>query len=137
MVYLTQSIHAFYSRMREGGEHEADAFLTNFYHKIFHAVGDDKTAGFGGGLVGKRLRTHFGGQTSSAENAYDALFGQSRFSGSFSEHVENILENREFMQGLRTGGPENGFIVEGLVVRSGECFSNGEAWLKVAFSQKG
>jgi hypothetical protein len=136
MVYLTQSIHSFYSRIRgEAGEHETDALLTNFYHKIFHAVGDDKTATYGSSLIGRRTTTHFGGSMTPADNAYDELFGPSRLSPSWSEHVENILENREFMQGLRTGGPENGFMVDGIVVRSGEPFANGEAWMRVAFSQ--
>ena len=135
MVYLTQSIHAFYSRMREGGEHDTDALLTNFYHKVFHALGDDKSASFAGSLIGKRARTRFGGSMTPSDNAYDELFGPSRLSPSWSEHVENILENREFMQGLRTGGPENGFMVDGIVVRSGEPFANGEAWMRVAFSQ--
>jgi hypothetical protein len=87
--------------------------------------------------VGKRIATQFGGQTSPQDNVFDDLFGQMKFSGSFSQSIQNILENREFMQGLRTGGPENGFLVDGWVVRSGEPFSNGEAFLKVTFSQKG
>lgn len=138
MVYLTQSIHAYYARLRgDGGEHETDALLTNFGGaKIFHAVGDDKTAAYASSLIGRRLTTHIGGSTAPTDNAYDELFGRSRFSASFSQHVENVLENREFMQGLRTGGEANGCMVDGIVVRSGEPFSNGEPWLKVAFSQK-
>jgi type IV secretory pathway TraG/TraD family ATPase VirD4 len=136
MVYLTQSIHAYYTKMQEGGEHEADAFLTNFYHKIFHALGDAKTATYAGSLIGRRLKTHMGGSMSPPESTYDALFGKQKYSASFSQHVENILENTEFMQNRRTGGRHNGYAVDGIVVRSAEPFGHGESYLKVSFSQK-
>lgn len=136
MVCLTQSIHSYYARIREGGEHETDALLTNFFHKIFHALGDDKTAAYASSLIGRRLTTHIGGSTAPVDNVYDELFGRSRFSASFSQSMENVLENREFMQNLRTGGNAHNCIVDGIIVRSGEPFSNGEAFMKVAFSQK-
>ncbi|HEY7328619.1 MAG TPA: type IV secretory system conjugative DNA transfer family protein [Gemmataceae bacterium] len=135
MVYLSQSIHAYYTKMQEGGEHEADSFLTNFYHKIFHALGDDKTAAYASSLIGRRLTTRYGGSMSPVDSVYDAMFGQMKFSGSFSQSIENILENRAFMQGLRTGGREHGYMVDGYVIRS-EPFATGENYLKVAFSQK-
>ena len=105
MVYLTQSIHSYYARLGgRTGEHEADALLTNFYHKIFHAVGDDKTAAFGSSLVGRRLTTRMGGSMGAGESVGEELFGKhNRYSANFSQSIENILENREFMQGLRTG----------------------------------
>ena len=44
MVYLTQSLHSYYSAMQgEKGRHHADALLTNFHHKVFHALGDEQT----------------------------------------------------------------------------------------------
>ena len=141
MVCLTQSIHSCYASIRgKGGEHETDALLTNFYHKIFHALGDDKTATYASSLIGKRLTMHYGGSMSGHDtvSVFDELMGnKSRFSGNFSEHMEEILQTREFMQNLRTGGEANGYVVDGIAVRSGEPFSNGEAWMKVAFSQKG
>jgi hypothetical protein len=136
MVYLTQSIHAYYTRLKEGGEHEADGFCTNFYTKIFTAVGDDKTAAYASSLIGKRLKAHVNTSMSPAKDAYEGLFGEQQFSSSTSQSIENVLENREFMQNLRTGGEENGCIVDAIVVRSGQPFSNGENYLKVAFSQK-
>ena len=137
MVYLTQSIHSYYARLGgRTGEHEADGAATNFYHKIFHAVGDDKTAAFASSLVGRRLTTHFGGSSSPAESVADELFGRhNRFSSSFSQRMENVLESREFMQGMRTGGSQHGYVVDGIVIR-GEQFSNGGNFLRVAFSQR-
>jgi hypothetical protein len=137
MICLTQSIHSLYSRIHEGGEHETDSLLTNFHHKVAHALGDDRSAAYFSGLVGKRLTTHIGGSSSPAKTVADEIFGQHpRFSASVSQHIENELENRVFMQNLRTGGEANGCIVDGIVVRSGQPFSNGKAWLKVAFRQK-
>ena len=136
MVYLTQSIHAYYTRLRQAGEHEADSFLTNFYHKVFHAVGDDKTATYASSLIGRRLTTRVNTTMSPHKDAYEGMFGEQQFSSSTSQSIENVVENREFMQGLRTGGEENGCIVDGIVVRSGQPFSNGESYLKVAFSQR-
>jgi hypothetical protein len=137
MVCLTQSIHSLYTRIQQAGEHGADALLTNFYHKIFHAVGDDKTAAYASSLIGKRLKMRVDASIGPQEGgAWEALYGEPKVSASTSQSIENILENREFMQGLRTGGPANGMVVDGIVVRSGEPFSNGEAWMRVAFSQK-
>jgi type IV secretory pathway TraG/TraD family ATPase VirD4 len=137
MICLTQSIHSLYACISGSGEHETDALLTNFYHKIFHALGDDKTAAFAGSLIGKRLRMRVNTSVAPHEGgAWEALYGEPKVSASTSQSIENIVENREFMQGLRTGGPANGLVVDGVVVRSGELFSNGEAWMRVAFSQK-
>ena len=57
MVCLTQSVHAYYTKLRQGGEHEADSYLTNFYTKIAHAAGDEKTAAYFSSLIGRRLIT--------------------------------------------------------------------------------
>ena len=40
------------------------------------------------------------------------------------------------MNGLRTGGPQCGWMVDAIVIRNGEPFWNGQNWLRVAFSQK-
>jgi hypothetical protein len=72
----------------------------------------------------------------ATDHLYGEAFGNpSQFSGSFNEVMESILENRAFMQNLRTGGAANGCVVDG-VVRSAEPFSTGEAWIKVAFRQR-
>lgn len=136
MVCATQSIHSFYTKMREGNDHEADSYLTNFHTQIAHALGDVKSAEYFSGLIGKRPKKRRGGSMAPGENVSDALFGRSRFTSSYNEQMENIVEPNVFMQNLRTGGAENGFIVDGIVVRSAEPFSNNEAYLPVSFSQK-
>jgi hypothetical protein len=137
MVVLTQSIHGFYASMPgDAGHHQAAALLTNFHHKVFHALGDSESAAFASSLVGKSLQTFIGGSMGQQQSMYDELCGHGSFNGSFSQHYEKVLQDNVFMNGLRTGGKANGLLADAIVVRSGEPFSNGENWAWVTFSQK-
>lgn len=138
MVFLTQSLHSYYSALKgETGRHQADALLTNFHHKIFHALGDAQTAEWASGLIGKELRTFIGGSMKPSESLYDELMGKSSYSGSFNQHFEKVLQDNVFMNGLRTGGHANGLLCDCIVVRSGEPFSSGQNFLLTTFSQQG
>jgi len=67
---------------------------------------------------------------------YDELCGQSKFTGSFNQHYEKVLQDNVFMNGLRTGGKPNDLKCDAIVIRSGEPFSSGQNWAWVTFSQK-
>jgi len=137
MVYLTQSLHSYYHALPgQAGRHAADALLTNFHIKVFHAIGDDQTAQYAASLVGKKLQSFIGGSMPPADTIYDEIMGNSKFNGSFSQHFEQSLQNSAFMSGLRTGGQANGLKVDGIVVRCGEPFSTGNNWQWVEFSQR-
>lgn len=71
-----------------------------------------------------------------ADSTFGELMGESRYSGSFSQSYESTLQANEFMHGLRTGGPENDFICDCYVVRSGVPFANGQNWIKTSFDQR-
>jgi hypothetical protein len=136
MVCLTQSLHSFYSAIKgREGEHETDALLTNFGTKIFHTVGDDKTAGFAASLIGKSLQRFVTVSVAPEESLWETMMGHSKVTPSFSERIESILQNNVFMTGLRTGGPPD-FVADAIVIRS-ESFSDGNNWKRVAFSQRG
>ncbi len=136
MIFLTQSLASYYGTLKgETGKRQADALLTNFHHKVFHALGDVETAEWASGLIGKELRTFIAGSTGPQGSMYDELCGQSKFTGSFSQHYEKVLQDNVFMK-LRTGGKANGLLCDCIVVRSGEPFSNGQNWQWVTFSQK-
>jgi hypothetical protein len=137
MVYLAQSLHSYYSELKgEAGKHQAHALLANFGHKVIHALGDVQTAEWASGLVGKRIETFVGGSLAPAKDLFDAALGQTQFTGSFSTHYESVLQAHRFMNGLRTGGRTNRSTCDAFVIRSGEPFSDGDNWIKVAVSQK-
>lgn len=138
LVYLTQSLSSYYSAMHgERGEDQAEVLLAGFHHKVFHALGDAKTAEWASNLVGKSLQTFVGGTTTPQESQFDELMGEgSRYSGSFSQHFEKILQDNVFLSGLRTGGHADGLVCDCIVTRTGNRFANGESWIRVAFSQE-
>jgi hypothetical protein len=136
LVFLCQSLHSFHAALNGSGDHQTQALLANFGHRIFHALGDIETAEWASGLVGKRLETFMGGSMQPPQSVFDELMGNSPFTSNFSMHYEPILQTTEFMNGLRTGGRKGGFVCDGIVVRSGERFSNGDNWLRMAFGQR-
>jgi hypothetical protein len=136
MVFLTQSLSSYYSALKgETGKHQADALLSQFTHKLFHALGDVQTAEWASGLIGKTLTTFMGGSMAPQDSLMDELCGRGRFTGSFNTHYEKILQDNVFFN-LRTGGKANGLVCDAIVVRSGEPFANGQNWLMTSFSQK-
>jgi hypothetical protein len=137
MVFLSQSLPGYYSALKgQAGKHQTEALLANLYTKVLHSVGDYSTAEWASNLIGRERTTFIGGSMAPAESVYDELFGNSRFTGSFSEQMSAILEPNEFMNNLRSGGAESRFVADAMVVRSGQPFSTGQNWLRVAFSQR-
>ena len=136
LVYLTQSVSSFYSAMKgEAGKHQADALLANFSHTIVHPC-DPVTAKWASSKLGRRKEMLYGGSSQPGEfNAWDQFFGNSRTSGSFSEHYEQVLQDQEFMVG-RTGGPANNYTADAIVLKSGEPFADGKNDKRRSFSQK-
>jgi len=136
-VVLTQSLHSYYSALNGGqaAEHSANALLTNFAHRVFCALGDAKSAQWAAELCGKSRQILISGSMAPQQDIWDEMMGRSKFTGSFSEHLENNVEPVEFMHGLRTGGPPS-YAVDAWVIRSGQPFSTGQNWLRVAFSQR-
>jgi hypothetical protein len=136
MCYLTQSVESFYAVLGgRKGEHQANALFGNYATKIYHAC-DLKTAQMASDSVGKSLQQMYGGSMAPVEDPFDELMGKSRFSGNFSERFETVLHPHVFMNGLRCGGKAAGLVADAFVIKSGEAFSSGQNWLRVAFSQK-
>jgi type IV secretory pathway TraG/TraD family ATPase VirD4 len=137
LVYLCQSLHSFHAALNgDEGQHQAQALLANFGHRIFHSLGDIETAEWASGLVGQQLETFIGGSTQSAQDVFGELMGHGQSSASFNTHYEPILRTSEFMNGLRTGGRRAGYVCDGILIRSGEQFSNGQNWLRMGFKQR-
>jgi type IV secretory pathway TraG/TraD family ATPase VirD4 len=138
MAVLTQSLHSFFSSM--GGGHEAEsktkALLTNFGTKVFMTLGDEESAKYASSLVGQSIIRLANSSRSGGAKVYDEILGDYTLSTSLNEQIAELILPRLFMNGLKTGGPENGFIAEGWVVRNGQSFSNGENAMLLGFSQR-
>lgn len=137
MVVLTQSLHSYYMTMKgEAGRHQADALLTNFSTKVFHALGDVQTSEWASGLIGKGREVFVGTSLAPMQDMWEEMMGRSRVSSNSSEHYEFMLKPNLLMNGLRTGGMANNLICDAVVMRSGEAFSDGRNWLWREFSQR-
>ena len=136
MIYLCQSLDAFHAVMPgEKGKSSIEAMLANFSHRLIFALGDMTTATWAAELCGKVLQLFSGGGTQFGELK---PFSQDRptYSSSINEQYAYLIQPGRFLNGFRTGGPGNGFIVDALLMRSGEAFSNGHPIIKVAFDQR-
>ncbi len=133
MVVLTQSLHSYYSALKgdQAAEHAANALLTNFAHKVFCSLGDAKSAEWASGLLGQRLETMIGGSMAPEESVYETLMGRTKFTGSFNQAYQPVLQPGVFMHGLRTG---SGGVADAIVIRP-ERFSNRQNYLQVAFTR--
>lgn len=137
LVFLSQSLGSFHATFGgDTGKYKAQVLLSNFKHKVLHALGDSETASWAADLLGKKLETFIGGSTQPPQDMWDSVMGRGQFSGSFNSHYEYVLQPSVFMNGLRTGGKHNGYVCDAVVIRSGEQFSNGQNYLQVAFSQR-
>jgi hypothetical protein len=138
MVYLTQSLPSFYERLggNQKAKYQVDSLLGNFALKIVHTVSCPQTAQWASSLIGRERQAFIGGSTSPMDSLFDQIMGRGKFTGSFSESLTEIVQPRQFMTDLRTGGPANGYMCDAILVRN-EPFANGSNWLLTSFSQKG
>ena len=138
LVYLTQSVASFYAAMHgEAGKHQADALLANFSHWIVHAS-DPTTAQKGVSKLGKERKIMNSGNLApqKAENLLDELTGKERgVNMSWGESMQPVLDESEFMKG-RTGGPDNDFMADAILIKSGEPFADGNQYMYVSFPQR-
>jgi len=136
MIYLTQSLHSFHNSMESHGHHKTLGLLTNFAHLCIHTLGDSESARFASDLLGQRRETFISPSSPRTEDPWDRLMGLSNMSVSMSESYQPVLQPSAFMTGLRCGGPDNGHLVDGIVMRAGQPFRNGERYQLVSFSQR-
>ncbi len=130
---LTQTVHSEYAAMGGNGHHRADQLLSNFGTHIYH-LSDPATAKFGSSLLDNRRETFISFSPRPRESYGDDIFGQGQASGSLSETYQPILQPGMFMTDLRCGGPPSN-VVDAIIIRAGERFSNGENWMKIGFRQ--
>lgn len=139
-VLLTQSISGVVATLGGGpaGKAEADAYLSNYSTKIFHANTDPASNEYAANLIGRCKQFVI-----SANNNYGSNDGWSGYLGNqhtgsssgISEVFEYELQPREFSR-LRTGGAANRGQVDAIVFKNGAGFkATGRNWMKVTFTQ--
>ena len=133
MFCLTQTVNSEYAAMGGKGQHRADQLLSNFGHHIYH-ISDPATAKFASSLLDQRRETFVSCSSHRRQGLGEDIFGEQQNNGSISESYQPILQPSFFMTDMRTGGPPH-YCVDGVVIRVGERFRNGENWIKVAFSR--
>lgn len=127
-VYISQNLPNYYASMGgKSGEYRVKSFLGTLGTKIFHANADVDTNEYASRLVGDAF---------FKKNSYSNSFGKEfSASKSFSYELQNIMRPEEFV-GLKTGGPDNARLVEGVVHSQGKKLRK-EANFKVAhFNQE-
>lgn len=118
-AYLTQSIPSFYAEL---GEPFTDALLTNFGTKIFHQLGDAKSASYATSLLGDQLDITTSGAPGEDGN----------INPSFNEGYHPVLQQAVLLGGsLRTSGG----WVDAVVVRP-DVFASGERYAIIPFRQE-
>ncbi|MBK7854665.1 MAG: TraM recognition domain-containing protein [Bacteroidetes bacterium] len=124
-VYLSQNLHGYYAAM--GGaksEHRVKAFLGTLGTKIFHANADIETNQYASSLIGEAEV-----EVKSTSDSSGQTFSHSETrSGGFQK-----LLRPEMMMRLRTGGPSNGFLVDGVVHYQGRLLMKSGGFAIVAF----
>jgi hypothetical protein len=130
-VYLTQNISNYLSVMGSGGDAKAkvDSLLGNLSTKIFHSNMDAETNEYASRLIGSDLI---------------AIEGASQQKANFTMHDGHTLsysmqflpqiKPKEFTE-LKTGGAQNGFKVNGVMIVSGKVWGNGKNYKRVTFNQ--
>ncbi|MGL5095333.1 MAG: type IV secretory system conjugative DNA transfer family protein [Planctomycetia bacterium] len=135
-VYLTQNLPNYYAVLPgEKGKHETDSLLGNLQTKIFHANGDSVTNAWASELLGKSFQTRVTTGLSKTADAEDKR--TSGTSTSIAEILEYDVLPKRF-HSLRKGGPQSGFVVEGVVFQPGRRWAagGGAGHLVVRFDQR-
>jgi hypothetical protein len=136
LIALTQTIHSEFSQMGgDAGQHKANMLLGNFGLHIFH-LSDPTSAQFASSLLGQYERSKISFSPPETRTPKADIFEGVEAKCNISTEWQPILQPNVLMSGLRTGGAANGYLVDGVVIRPGMPFRNGNNYQIVAFSQK-
>ncbi|HVY29683.1 MAG TPA: TraM recognition domain-containing protein [Polyangiaceae bacterium] len=133
-VYLTQNLPNFYAAFGEGrGRSQADSLLGNLQTKVLHCNGDAVTNEWASKMIAQtwQSRTTVTGGSSLGRQ------GETENSGfSAAEQLAAQVLPVEFTT-LAKGGPQSGFVVEGIVFQSGRVWNASRSnHLRVLFPQR-
>jgi hypothetical protein len=132
VVRMTQNIPGWVKSYGGGqmAQITVDSILGNLVTKIFLQNSDTVTNAWASKMIAKDLEYKHSLSNSgnaSSSNGFNA-------SASVSETFEPSCREEEFMN-LKTGGPENDWICEGIVFESGRLFLKNRRWIIRRFKQ--
>jgi hypothetical protein len=127
-VYISQNLPNYYSAMGGGkSEHKVRSFLGTLGTKIFHSNADTVTNTYASELIGKAYFVNESDQTS-----LNVQFSKSQ---TRSLVLESVIRPEEFV-GMKTGGPQNSFKVEGIMHCQGDKLDGNANHKRMLFNQK-
>jgi TraM recognition site of TraD and TraG len=150
LVYITQDLPTYYARIGKDARDKAEAILSKFGTRIFHANSSRETCLAASEIIGKEYQEEIVFTTSDAREqrsgasrhdehgGFDGGDGKTRSESLARQYrYEFAVPPDVFAWRLRTGGPRNGYKVDAIVIRNGTRWkSTGRHWLQAEFSQR-
>jgi len=139
VVLLSQNIPGYLTNLSNGpkGESEANALLACLNTHIFHCNGDSTTNDWAAERIGKCYQVLIHNNTPSDADIFAVMAGVGSHGSSTSANqvIDFDLQPSEFTR-LRTGGPENDWLVDAIMFRTNRLFkSTGKTWLPITIRQ--
>jgi type IV secretory pathway TraG/TraD family ATPase VirD4 len=126
-VYISQNLPNFFAVLGgAGGEYKVKALLGTMGTKIFHANADIETNNYASELIGDSYFEDISSGFSIAKE-----FSKTRNRGLI---LERQLRPEDFVS-LKTGGPANHHVVEGIVHKQGDGFISKQNHARILFTQ--
>jgi hypothetical protein len=126
-VYISQNLPNYYASM--GGlkaEYRVQSFLGTLGTKIFHANADIETNEYASSLFGEAY--------TADHSRSSTVAGEFSVTKAVSFSLEKVVRPEVFTR-LKTGGPENGFFVEGYLHKQGGYFGDKLSFKFLTLSQ--
>jgi len=140
-VYATQSISNYLAAFGgDKSEPEVHSLLGNLQNQVFHQQTDVRTNSYAAELIGRSRQFLTNSTSSYGETDLMSTMlgfrGPGQTSAGVSEQIDFEVQPKVFTS-LRRGGPENGWLVEGIVYQGGAPFrQSGKNWLRTGFLQR-
>ncbi len=127
-VYISQNLPNYFANMGgKEGEYRVKSFLGTLGTKIFHANADVETNTYASQLIGQ-------GYTPDRQTSA-TMAGEFSHTRSVSYKLEYILRPEQFVA-LKTGGPANKGLVEGVIHTQGKQLMPGMNHKQISFKQR-
>ena len=150
IVYLTQDLPTYYARIGANARDKAEAILSKFGTRIFHANTSRETNTYASETIGKVQKFHVtrsrsrgtttggGGSHGDRDGGYQGNDGGNiNVSESTSGFLDFEIPPDYFATKLRNGSEKNGFKVDAILIRNARTWKRTRRhWVQAEFSQR-